>query len=63
MYWLPPLGVSDTTAEGVLLAGLVGKQLHSVLERLWPGREIALLAPKAMELVPTGSESLGEETV
>lgn len=63
VYWLPPLGVSDATAEGFLLAGLVGKHLRSVLERLRPGREIALPAPKATELVPTGSESLGTEAV
>lgn len=63
VYWLPPLGVSDATAEGFLLAGLVGKHLCSVFERLWPGRELALWAPWAMELVSTGSESLGEEAV
>lgn len=55
--------LSDATAEGFLLAGLVGKHLRSVLERLRPGREIALPAPKATELVPTGSESLGTEAV
>lgn len=49
--------------RGVLLAGLVEKRLCGVMERLWPGRELALLALWVMELVLTGSESLGKQGV